>query len=79
MKSDTDTPEQKLARSNEGGEKNKRSCTIDEIWNEIQAMNRAAGPWGMLHPPSAAFFDLPHDWRKDAERAVQTISPRSKP
>lgn len=48
MKSDTDTPEQKLARSNNGGEGVKRSYTLDERWDEVQAANRAAGPWGAL-------------------------------
>ena len=48
MKSDTDTPEQKLARSNEGGAKVQRSYTLDDVWEEVQAMNRAAGPWGSI-------------------------------
>lgn len=50
MKSDTDTPEQKLARSNNGGEGVKRSYTLDERWDEVQAANRAAGPWGASIP-----------------------------
>jgi len=48
MKSDTDTPEQKLARSNEGGAKLKRSYALDDVWDEVQVMNRAAGPWGVV-------------------------------
>lgn len=48
MKMDHDTPAQKLARSEEGGAKRKTSYTLDEIWDEIQARNRAAGPWGAL-------------------------------
>jgi hypothetical protein len=48
VKGDLDTPEQKLARSNEGGEKLKRSYTLDEVWDSVQAANRAAGPWGAV-------------------------------
>lgn len=48
LKQEADTPEQKLARSNEGGAKVKRTYTLDDTWDECQARNRAAGPWGAL-------------------------------
>lgn len=48
MKSDTDTPEQKLARSNNGGAHVKRTWTLDDVWKDVQENNRAAGPWGAL-------------------------------
>lgn len=46
MKSDTDTPEQKLARSNNGADANKSKSALEMIWDEVQAKNRAAGAWG---------------------------------
>ena len=51
MKADTDTPEQKLARSNSGGKRVKRSYTLDDLWGAVQAANRAAGPWGVMRNP----------------------------
>lgn len=45
LKCETDTPEQKLARSQKGGNRHAGKKDIEQIWDEIQAKNRAAGSW----------------------------------
>lgn len=46
MKGQPDTRERKLARSTSGGQGQRKRRTLDETWDEVQAANRAAGPWG---------------------------------
>ncbi|WP_321951907.1 hypothetical protein [Paraburkholderia bannensis] len=48
MRPDTDNPAQRIARSNNGGDAQTQRSKLDMIWDECQAKNRAAGPWGVL-------------------------------
>lgn len=34
--------------ANDGGDMQRDTSRLERIWDEVQALNRAAGPWGIF-------------------------------
>ena len=44
---DYPTPEEVAKASKSGGARKLDVLSLDQLWDELQSLNRAAGPWGI--------------------------------
>lgn len=44
---DLNTPEEQIAQKSQGGQRRLSGLDLDAVWDDVQARNRMAGPWGI--------------------------------
>jgi hypothetical protein len=47
---DLNTLEEQIAQKSQGGQRRLSVLDLDAVWDDVQAKNRAAGPWGPIKP-----------------------------